>query len=423
MTIGLEGGASRPAATPETPAAPGTAVIDVAAERARTAGAVGRRYFNAAGAGLMSDAVVERTIRHLRLEHRVGGYEAARATADESDELYVSAAALLGADPDEIACFDTATSGLRGIFDALRLGPGDTVIAPRSSYVSQALRLLAMKRHAGVRLDVVPDDAGGAMDLDALERSLRAATGRVVVSAVHVPTSSGRVEPVAAIAALARDHGALTVLDATQSVGQIDIDVRSIGCDALVTTGRKFLRGPRGTALAYVRRGVLDGLGAWAPDVRGSVWTGAEEWTTDGTARQLETWEAAVAARLGLGIALREALARGMAATEAHLVRLGARLRGALAAIDGVTVTDPPASPSGIVTFTVAGLPGSQVVGRLREARIDTIAIPASHAQWDLGARGLDSVVRVSPHVYNDDADIEAVLGGVAEIAAGVAAR
>ncbi|PUB24825.1 selenocysteine lyase/cysteine desulfurase [Promicromonospora sp. AC04] len=417
MTIGLEDGASLP------PATPATAAIDVAAERARTAGALGRRYFNAAGAGLMSDAVLERTIRHLRLEHGVGGYEAARAMADEAAELYETAAALLGAAADEIACFDSATSGLRSIFDALRLGPGDTVIAPRSSYVSQALRLLAMKRHAGVRLDVVPNDAAGGMDLEALERALGQATGRVVVSAVHVPTSSGLVEPVAAIAALARDRGALTVLDATQSVGQIDVDVRAIGCDALVTTGRKFLRGPRGTALAYLRRGVLDGLGTWAPDVRGAVWTSADEWTTDRTARQLETWEAAVAARLGLGVALREALDRGMAATEAHLVRLGAGLRGALAAIDGVTVADPPASPSGIVTFTVAGLPSNQVVGRLREARIDTIAIPASHAQWDLGTRGLDSVVRVSPHVYNDEADVGVLLGRVAEIATEATAR
>jgi len=413
MTIGLEDG---------TMAAQAVTAIDVAAERSRTAGTAGRHYFNAAGAGLVSDGVLEAVVTHLRREQRVGGYEAANQVADEVADVYTAAATLLGSAPDEIALFDSATSGLRGVFDALRLGAGDTVVAPRSSYVSQALRLLAMQRHDDVRLEVVPSDATGAMDLEALDRAVAGASGRVVVSAVHVPTSSGLVEPIAEISAVARRHGALTVVDATQSVGQIDIDVRAVDCDALVTTGRKFLRGPRGTGLAYLRRGMLEGVGAWAPDVRGAVWTGEDEWTMDGTARQLETWECSVAARLGLGVALREALGRGPAATEAHLVGLGAHLRTALDAVDGVTVADPSASPSAIVTFTVDGVAGKEVSARLRQRRIDSISVPASHAQWDLGARGLASVVRVSPHVYNDDEDVRVLLEGVADVVAEVRA-
>ncbi|MBF4586872.1 aminotransferase class V-fold PLP-dependent enzyme [Curtobacterium sp. VKM Ac-2887] len=413
MTIGLEDG---------TMAAQAVTAIDVAAERSRTAGTAGRHYFNAAGAGLVSDGVLEAVVTHLRREQRVGGYEAANQVADEVAGVYTAAATLLGSAPDEIALFDSATSGLRGVFDALRLGAGDTVVAPRSSYVSQALRLLAMQRHDDVRLEVVPSDATGAMDLEALDRAVAGASGRVVVSAVHVPTSSGLVEPIAEISAVARRHGALTVVDATQSVGQIDIDVRAVDCDALVTTGRKFLRGPRGTGIVYLRRGMLEGVGAWAPDVRGAVWTGEDEWTMDGTARQLETWECSVAARLGLGVALREALDRGPAATEAHLVGLGAHLRTALDAVDGVTVADPSASASAIVTFTVDGVAGKEVSARLRQRRIDSISVPASHAQWDLGARGLPSVVRVSPHVYNDDEDVRVLLEGVADVVAEVRA-
>lgn len=413
MTIGLEDGTR----------AVGTATsIDVAAERARTAGTAGRHYFNAAGAGLVSDAVLEAVVTHLRLEQRVGGYEAATQAADAVAHVYDAAAALLGADPDEIALTDSATSGLRSVFDALRLGAGDTVVAPRSSYVSQALRLLAMQRHDAVRLVVVPTDSSGAMDLDALDAALDTATGRVVVSAVHVPTSSGLVEPIAAVTAAARRHGALTVVDATQSVGQLALDVHAIGCDALVTTGRKFLRGPRGTGITYLRRGALEGLGAWAPDVRGSVWTGEDDWTMDGTARQLETWECSVAGRLGLGVALREAVARGAVTTQTHLVGLGERLRRELADIGGVQVVDPPASPSAIVTFTVGGLAGRDVAAALRRDHVDSIAVPASHAQWDLGARGLPSVVRVSPHVYNDEEDVQALLESVAAVAAGARA-
>lgn len=121
-------------------------------------------------------------------------------------------------------------------------------------------------------------------------------------------------------------------------------------------------------------------------------------------------------------MALREALDRGPAATEAHLVGLGAHLRTALDAVDGVTVADPSASASAIVTFTVDGVAGKEVSARLRQRRIDSISVPASHAQWDLGARGLPSVVRVSPHVYNDDEDVRVLLEGVADVVAEVRA-
>ncbi|KJC63124.1 hypothetical protein TZ00_17105 [Agreia bicolorata] len=398
-------------------------MVDVAAERERTAGSVGRHYFNAAGAGLMSDSVVETMVDHLRLEQRLGGYEAANHRADDLATVYSAAATLLGAAAHEIACFDSATTALRAIFDALRLGEGDTVIAPRSSYVSQALRLLTLKRYSGVHLEVIPTDATGAMDLQALDYALATASGRVVISAVHIPTSSGLVEPIAEISALGRRFGAITVLDATQSVGHLDIDVRALDIDALVSTGRKYLRGPRGTGLAYVRTGMLDGLGGWAPDVRGSVWTSAEEWTMEAGARQLETWESSVAARLGLGVALNEAISRGQTVTESYLVNFGVRLREGLAAIDGVEVTDPPASLSGLVTFTVNDIAGKQVSALLREARIDSIAVPASHAQWDLGARGIPSIVRVSPHVYNNEDDAVALLDRVTDIAQSGGAR
>lgn len=237
-----------------------------------------------------------------------------------------------------------------------------------------------------------------------------------MISAVHVPTSSGLVEPVAAIGALARRYGAITVLDATQSVGQLDIDVRAIGCDALVTTGRKFSAGRAGPGWSSSAAVCSTASGPGRPTCearsgrasRSGRWTGRREPSRPGSRR----WPSGS----GLGEALREAHERGTAATEAHLVALGARLRTELSAIGGVTVADPPASPSGIVTFTVDGVPGRTVSARLREAAVDSLAVPASHAQWDLGARGLASVVRVSPHVYTDESDVEALLTAVAGV-------
>lgn len=399
------------------------AQIDVVGERARTAGTRRRHYFNAAGAGLASDDVADAVVAHIREEQHLGGYEAANAARDRIEAVYADAAELLGGRPDEIALVDSATTGLRILFDGLRLGPEDVLIAPRSSYVSQALRLLALRDLDGVELVVLPNAADGSVDLDALERALRRAGGRAVVSGVHMPTSSGLVEPVAEIGALSRAHGARYILDATQSAGQIDIDVDAIGCDALVTTGRKFLRGPRGTGIVYARQDLLTTLVPWAPDVRGTLWTGFDSWEFGTGARSLETWEASIAGRIGLGVALREAIDRGMVATERHLVDLGRRMREALSTVPGVVVVDPPRSPSSIVTFTVDGIGAREVSDRLRGARVDTIAIPAAHAQWDLGDRGIPAVVRASAHVYNDDSDLEALTEAVADISRAGAAR
>ena len=388
--------------------------IDVDAVRAATPGAGEAHHFNAAGCSLASEATLDAVTGHLELEARAGGYEAAAAVRPRIEAVYAAAAGLLGARAHEIALVESATVGWRRAIDALRLAPGDRVVVSRSAYVSFALQLLALERERGVVVEVVANAAHGAVDLARLEPALEGAT---LLALAHVPTSSGLVEPVAAAGALARAAGVVFMVDATQSVGQLEVDVGAIGCDLLVTTGRKYLRAPRGTGLLYVRAELLERLTPAAPDVRGAEWIGDREWTLDPGARRFETWEASVALRLGLGVALTEAAALGMAATEAHLVAVAARLRAALAGLPGVELADPPAARSAIVTFHLPGLASAQVAAALAERGVNVVAVPPGHGLWDLGGRGLVAVVRASPHVYDNDDDLQALLDGVGAIA------
>jgi selenocysteine lyase/cysteine desulfurase len=395
-----------------------TQAVDVPAERARTVGAARSHHLNSAGSALPTTAVVDAVVAHLRHEERAGGYEASEARRTDIEAIYTAAARVVGATAEEVALLDSATTGLRVIVDALRLGPSARLLVSRSTYVSHALHLLSIAAGTGIELVIVPNGADGALDPVPLEELLAAGDGRDdVVCVAHVPTSSGLVEPVAAIGALTRRYGARYLVDATQSVGQLPVDVHEIGCDALVTTGRKFLRAPRGTGFAYVRRSLLDTLAPVAPDVRGAVWRGERQWDLATTARRFETWESSVAGRLGLGVALEELLARGVEATAGHLVAVAAGLRAGLAAIDGVVVRDPAACASGIVTFTVEGLTAGDVSRRLAELNVRTVSVPSSHGQWDLGSRGVPAVVRASVHVYNDAGDAQALLDAVAVIA------
>lgn len=389
--------------------------IDVEAVRATTPGVRHAHHLNAAGSSLASEATLRAVVEHLELEARAGGYEAAAAVRTRLEAVYEAAAGLLGAVAEEIALVESATIGWRRAIDALRLAPGDRVVVSRSAYVSFALQLLALERDRGVVVDVVPSGDDGAVDLAKLEAALDGAPALLALA--HVPTSSGLVEPVAAAGALARAAGVVFMVDATQSVGQVEVDVGAIGCDLLVTTGRKYLRAPRGTGLLYVRGDLLERLTPAAPDVRGAEWVADREWTLDPGARRFETWEASVALRLGLGVALTEAAALGMSATEVHLTAVAARLRDELAELPGVELADPLAARSAIVTFHVPGLASAEVAAALARRRVNVVAVPAAHGLWDLGGRGLPAVVRASPHVYDDEADLQALLDGIGAIA------
>ncbi|SDZ42018.1 aminotransferase class V-fold PLP-dependent enzyme [Herbiconiux ginsengi] len=390
--------------------------IDVQRERELTAGSRRSHHFNAAGAALPSVGVVSTVVDHLRLEESVGGYEASAEVRARSEAVYDSAARLIGAGRDEIALFDSASTGLRVILDALRPRVGSRIIASRNTYVSHALHLMTLEREEQVVLDIAPVGPGRQIDLDALERLL-AEGPPAIVTVAHVPTSSGLVEPVALIGELVRSYGGFYIVDATQSVGHLRTDVREIGCDALVTTGRKFLRAPRGTGFGYLSAAAVERLTPTAPDVRAAQWTAPADWKVDTTARRFETWEAGIAARLGLGAAIDEALDRGLPATEAWLTAAGRAVRAALAEVEGVRVAEPLETPSAIVTFEVDGVSAAEVVAELASQKVRLVSVPATHGQWDLGDRGIPAVVRASIHVYNDENDIAALIDRVSDIA------
>ncbi|MEW1828054.1 N-methyl-L-tryptophan oxidase [Streptomyces sp. NPDC088196] len=401
------------AASPPNPAPPRP--LNVAAERARTPGSFTGHHFNSAGAALLANGTVEAVIDHLRAESLSGGYEAAKHAAPALEAVYARTAELLGARLEEVALVESATAGWQRAVSALRLRPGDRVLAARSSYVSSALHLLSVERDHGVLVELLPNGPDGAVDLEALEAALRAGPA-ALVTAAHVPTSSGLVEPAAAIGALAGAHGVPYLLDATQSLGQLPVDMGAIGCDLLIGTGRKFLRGPRGTGLLAVRRPLLDRLAPEAPDVRGARWTAERSWELVPDAKRFELWEAAHALRLGLGAALTDLGTLGIDTVARHLATLATSLRERLSALPGVHITDPPAAGGAIVTFVVDGLDASEVQRQLTYRRVHLIAVPAGHGRWDMDHRGLTKVVRASVHVYNDEDDLDALVEAVREI-------
>jgi selenocysteine lyase/cysteine desulfurase len=114
-----------------------------------------------------------------------------------------------------------------------------------------------------------------------------------LIGVSHVPTSGGLVQPAAEIGRIARACGALFLLDATQSAGQFPVSADAIGCDLLTGTGRKFLRGPRGTGFLWVRTAALDRLDPFVAEIGSATWDGQQGFPRAPGAGRFATWSTA----------------------------------------------------------------------------------------------------------------------------------
>lgn len=391
--------------------------MDIQKLRAETLGVEHCIHFNNAGAGLMPQPVIDAVKGHIDLEAHIGGYEAKDQENARIEAAYGSVARLIGAKKPEIAFVENATVAWQLAFYSLQFTEGDRILTAEAEYAANYIAYLQMQKRTGCVIDIIPSDGQGTTDPDALEKMI---DDRVkLISVTWIPTNGGLINPAREIGAIAKAHGIPYLLDACQAVGQLPVDVEELGCDFLSATGRKFLRGPRGAGFLYVRSFLLEALEPVMLDMFGAEWTEPGVYEMRPDARRFETWESSLALHLGMGAAADYALGVGLEAIRDRAFGLTAMLRDELGNIPGVTVQDIGGEKCAIVTFSHASISAEEIQQALKARQINVTVSGPTSTLLDARARKLPDLVRVSPHYYNTDDELDSFLQALHSVAGG----
>src|SRR5262249_15243709 len=216
-----------------------------------------------------------------------------------------------------------------------------------------------------------------------------------VISVSHVISSTGLKMPVREIVALAKDRNILTIIDGAQAVGNIEVDVQKIGCDAYAAPGHKWLMAPKGTGFLYMRKDA-------ASRIQPVEWTEGPKYVAGSSGM------GPLPLVIGLGAAVEAAQKRGIPTAEEHNLRLRNRAYEGLKKIDKVQVVSAPPGPlaTALVAFKLPEtVDSSEFFGAM--AQRHGVVLQQTEKRWFNG-------MRISPHVFNTDADIDNALKAIA---------
>ena len=389
----------------------------VARWRAETPGCEGVVHLNNAGAALAPACVLEAVRGHLAREAEIGGYEAAEEAAERVAGVYEAVAGLIGAAARNMAVVENSTVATALALSSFALRPGDRIVTSRADYPSNQIMFMSLGQRFGVETVIAAERAEGGVDPESVRQLVRDPRCRLVALS-WVPTNSGLVQAATEVGEVCAEAGVPYLVDACQCVGQMPIDVGRLRCDFLSASARKFLRGPRGIGFLYVSDAALArGAQPLLPDMRGATWTGPGRFELADGARRFENWEFSYALVLGLGAAARYAAGVGEAGS-ARAWRLAARLRERLGEMAWARVLDRGAERCAIVSLAVRGWDAFELKLRLREREINTSAANRQHGVLDMDAKGVSTTLRISPHYYNTEEELDATVDALAELAA-----
>ncbi|MCD0455945.1 aminotransferase class V-fold PLP-dependent enzyme [Chryseobacterium sp. LC2016-27] len=368
----------------------------------------GKLFFNNAGSSLMPNIVVDSMLDYLKQEEQLGGYEVANRNAELLENFYTETSKLINCKSSNIAFMTSATEAFSKALSSIIFKEGDVIITTVDDYISNQITFISLHKRSNVKIIRIKKREDNELDLEDLENLIKEHRPKLV-AVTHIPTNSGLIQNIEAVGKICRQYDILYLADCCQSVGQMVVDVEKIGCDFLTATGRKFMRGPRGSGFLYVSDRVLEQ--DHAPillDMRGAHWSEYDNYELFKTAKRFEHWEVSYAAVLGMMEAVKYANNVGLNTIENYNRKLAETLRINLKN-SGFKVLDIGNNLSSIVTFCGPDNDLENIQKILRENNVFFSASYKHSALIDFTDKKVDGAVRLSPHYFNIIEEVEKI--------------
>ncbi|WP_230469817.1 aminotransferase class V-fold PLP-dependent enzyme [Lujinxingia vulgaris] len=343
-----------------------------------------------------------------------GGHWRARRSTERYEAARARVAAFLGTETDSSVVFTRgATHALNLIAGGLRgaLKPGDEVVVSAMEHHANLLPWRALAAESGATLRVLPINGRGELDGEAAESMIGARTA--VVALTHVSNVLGTVNPVAELVTLARRHGALSVIDGSQSVAHRAIDVQALGCDFFVCSAHK-MYGPTGVGVLCGRPEALERLKP--VELGGGMMTSVseEEVVFAELPNRLEAGTPPVAQAVGMAAAIDWMEGFGMAALQRHEEALCAYALQRFNEVEGLEVVGCPRERSAVIAFGLRGVDAYDL-GELLDAQNVAVRVGSHCAHPLVRELGLCATARASFGAYTDRDDVDALIAALVE--------
>lgn len=368
-----------------------------------------RIFLNSAGSSLMPNQVLDRMKNYLDEEVKYGGYKLYDIYESEINEFYLETAKLLNCQPHNIAYAFNATDAFAQALYSIPFEKGDVIITSDDDYLSNHIQFDSLYIRFGVQTVRVNNLENGELDLIHMERLIREHNPRLI-SITHVPTNTGKVQDVESVGRLCESYDILYIVDACQSAGQMPLDIEKIKCDFLNVTGRKFLRGPRGTGFLFISDRVLKmGLTPLRLDGWSANWVAPNRFDFHESARRYEVYEQSYSCTLGLKEAIRYANDIGIDKIYTYNQELLTRLSSNLATHGDILFLDKGKNLVNIFTFQKVGVSKAKIDQVLTEHEVYYSSAFRGNALIDFDKKGVDWAIRISPHYFNTMEEMDKV--------------
>jgi selenocysteine lyase/cysteine desulfurase len=382
--------------------------LDINTIRSHTPACENKLFFNNAGSSLMPINVSEVVHNYLKEEEEYGGYYVSDNSKERLQGFYAEAANLLHCQPREVAYTHDATESFSRALSSIPFEKGDCIVTTQLDYTSNQIQYLSLQNRFGIQIYRIGLNDLGDLNIQEASQLIHKHRPKLV-AVTHIPTNTGTVQDVYAIGDICSQYDdTIYLVDACQSVGMIDVDVNRMKCDFLSGTGRKFLRGPRGTGFLFVSERILNTkMSPLFIDGRSAVWNKENEYELAKSAKRFETWEASYAGKLGLKAAFAYANEIGIEEIEKYNKDLSLNCRNRLQSIEYVECFDRGSNLSNIITIRKANVSLKEMEKSLSDA---SVFYSVSTTEWgliDFKNKGIDWVVRISPHYFNTKTELE----------------